>query len=150
MAGHDINWTSAPAKKKVVFCVPGRTFSNHFLQSWTETLHDLVKSGSFDVMLSNQYASCVHIARAKCLGLSVDRGPVQKPWNGTLPYDVLVWIDSDMVFRSRDVLDLIRALLIEPDTDDAVETSIADAYRNDRKAFEKQAKDWVKRYASGK
>jgi hypothetical protein len=104
-----MNWTSAPAKKKVVFCVPGRTFSNHFLQSWTETLHDLVKSGNFDVMLSNQYSSCVHLARAKCLGLSVDRGPVQKPWNGTLPYDVLVWIDSDMVFRSRDVIELIRA-----------------------------------------
>jgi hypothetical protein len=34
--------------------------------------------------------------------------PVQKPWNGEVPYDVLVWIDSDMVFRSRDVLDLIE------------------------------------------
>jgi len=98
-----------PARKKIVFCVPGRTFSNNFLQSWTETLHDLVASGNFDVMLSNQYSSCVHLARAKCLGLSVDRGPVQKPWNGMVPYDVLVWIDSDMVFRSRDVIDLINA-----------------------------------------
>jgi hypothetical protein len=104
-----MSWTSTPAKKTIVFCVPGRTFSNNFLMSWTETLHDLVKSGHFNVLLSNQYSSCVHIARGKCLGLSVDRGPVQKPWNGTVPYDVLVWIDSDMVFRSRDVLDLIQA-----------------------------------------
>jgi hypothetical protein len=101
--------TNAPAKKTIVFCVPGRTFSNHFLLSWTETLNDLAVSGRFNVLLSNQYSSCVHIARAKCLGLSVDRGPVQKPWDGTVPYDVLVWIDSDMVFRSRDVLDLIQA-----------------------------------------
>merc|ERR1711977_317865 len=36
------------------------------------------------------------------------------------------------------VLELIRALLQEPDIDDAVETSIADQYKNDRKAFEKQ------------
>jgi len=48
------------------------------------------------------------------------------------------------------VLELIRALLQEPDIDDAVETSIADQYKNDRKAFEKQVKDWVKKYASGK
>jgi hypothetical protein len=77
--------------------------------SWTETLHDLVASGRFNVFLSNQYSSCVHLARAKCLGLSVLRGPVQKPWNGEVAYDVLVWIDSDMVFRSRDVIDLIQA-----------------------------------------
>jgi len=101
--------TSTPAKKTVVFCVPGRTFSNNFLVSWTETLHDLVQSGRFNVLLSNEYSSCVHIARAKCLGLSVERGPVQKPWNGEVPYDVLVWIDSDMVFSARDVLDLIEA-----------------------------------------
>ena len=101
--------TSTAAKKTVVFCVPGRTFSNNFLQSWTETLSDLLKSGHFNVLLSNEYSSCVHIARAKCLGLSVERGPVQKPWNGEVLYDVLVWIDSDMVFRSWGVLDLIEA-----------------------------------------
>jgi ubiquitin-conjugating enzyme E2 D/E len=48
------------------------------------------------------------------------------------------------------VLDLIRTLLIEPDVDDAVETSIADQLKSDKKAFEKQAKEWVKKYASGK
>lgn len=48
------------------------------------------------------------------------------------------------------VLELIRTLLQEPDVDDAVETSIAEQYKSDRKAFEKQAKDWVKKYASGK
>ena len=101
--------SSASAKKTVVFCVPGRTFSNHFLRSWTATLLDLETSGQFRVVLSNEFSSCVHIARALCLGLSVERGPMQKPWNGELPYDVLVWIDSDMVFRSRDVLDLIEA-----------------------------------------
>jgi hypothetical protein len=101
--------TSTPARKTVVFCVPGRTFSNNFLRSWTGTVLDLEASGRFRVVLSNEFSSCVHIARARCLGLSVERGPVQKPWNGELPYDVLVWIDSDMVFRSRDVLDLIQA-----------------------------------------
>jgi hypothetical protein len=97
------------AKKTLLFCVPGRSFSNRFLMGWTETLHALLESGEFNVLLSNQYASCVHIARAACLGLAVDRGPTQKPFDGKVPYDVLVWIDSDIVFRPRDVADLIQA-----------------------------------------
>ena len=98
----------------VVFCIPGRSFSGSFLQSWTHTLHDLLLSGQVNVLLSNEYSSLVHFARAKCLGLSVDRGPVQKPWNGAVAYDVMVWIDSDMVFRSRDVIELIKATELYP------------------------------------
>jgi ubiquitin-conjugating enzyme E2 D/E len=41
-------------------------------------------------------------------------------------------------------------LLIEAQPDDAVEPSIAEQYKNNRKEFDKTAKDWVKRYASGK
>jgi len=48
------------------------------------------------------------------------------------------------------VLNMARNLLIEPNPDDAVETSIADQYKNHRKDFEKTARDWTKRYASGK
>lgn len=48
------------------------------------------------------------------------------------------------------VMELIRTLLVEPDVDDAVETSIAEQLKTDKKGFEKQAKDWVKKYASGK
>lgn len=47
------------------------------------------------------------------------------------------------------VLNLARNLLVEPNPDDAVETGIADQYKNNRKEFEKTAKDWVKRYAVG-
>jgi ubiquitin-protein ligase len=38
-------------------------------------------------------------------------------------------------------------LLIEPNADDSIEPSIANEYRENRKEFEKNAKDWVKRYA---
>jgi ubiquitin-protein ligase len=47
------------------------------------------------------------------------------------------------------VLDLIRTLLVEPDVDGAVENAIAEQCKDDRRAFEKQARDWVKKYASG-
>jgi ubiquitin-protein ligase len=45
------------------------------------------------------------------------------------------------------VLRLIQTLLVEPNPDDAIEPSIANEYRENRKEFEKNVKDWVKRYA---
>lgn len=100
-----------PAKKTVVFCLPGNSFSNRFLISWTQTLHDLWESGKYNVLVSNQYSSCVHFSRAKCLGAAVTRGPRQVPFGGQVPYDVLVWIDSDIVFTAKDVIVLIESAL---------------------------------------
>ncbi|KAF2396165.1 signal peptidase I [Trichodelitschia bisporula] len=48
------------------------------------------------------------------------------------------------------VLAMARNLLLEPNTEDAIETTIADQYKSDRKAFEATAKEWTKKYASGK
>jgi ubiquitin-protein ligase len=45
------------------------------------------------------------------------------------------------------VLRLIQTLLVEPNPDDAIEPSIANEYRENRKQFEKNVQDWVKRYA---
>jgi len=45
------------------------------------------------------------------------------------------------------VLEFARQLLKEPNPDDAVETKIAEQYRTDRAGWEKEAREWVKRYA---
>ncbi|KAI9659812.1 MAG: hypothetical protein M1821_001163 [Bathelium mastoideum] len=45
------------------------------------------------------------------------------------------------------VLTYARNLLVEPNPDDAVEGGIAEQYKNDKKGFEKTAKEWVKKYA---
>jgi len=52
--------------------------------------------------------------------------------------------------RIKAILEECRNLLITPNIDDPVEASIADIYKNNRKEYEKTAKDWVKKYASGK
>lgn len=36
---------------------------------------------------------------------------------------------------------------MEWDSDDAVETSIAEQYKTDKAGFEKKAKEWTKQYA---
>ena len=38
----------------------------------------------------------------------------------------------------------------EPDPDDAVEAKIADQYKQDHLGYEKEAREWTKRYAMGK
>lgn len=45
------------------------------------------------------------------------------------------------------VLHLVRTLLIEPNVDDAIEASIAGEFKDNKKGFEKTAKEWVKQYA---
>jgi ubiquitin-protein ligase len=52
--------------------------------------------------------------------------------------------------RLAAVLRLARQMLSEPNPDDAVEASIADQFKNQRREFDKVAKEWVKKYASTK
>jgi ubiquitin-protein ligase len=52
--------------------------------------------------------------------------------------------------RIAAVLEFARQLLAEPMPDDAVEARIAEQYKNDRKRYEDVARDWTRRYATGK
>lgn len=45
------------------------------------------------------------------------------------------------------VLEFARQLLREPMPDDAIEGRIAEQYKNDPKGFDKEAREYVKRYA---
>ena len=45
------------------------------------------------------------------------------------------------------VLEFARQLLREPNPDDAVEAKIAEQYRTDRVGWEKEAREWTRRYA---
>lgn len=100
-----------PPKKKVIFCLPGRQYSNRFLLNWSNVLVTLLSSGDYDVRISNEYSSFVSFARARCLGASVERGMHQKPFGGQIDYDVLVWIDSDIYFTVGQVIELIDSAL---------------------------------------
>ena len=66
-------------------------------------------SRGHQVMISQQYSSVVHFARAKCLGGDVLKGPDQKPFQGAVDYDVMMWIDSDIVFKPDDFFALLES-----------------------------------------
>ena len=86
--------------KTVVFCLPGRGVSYTFLKSFVSLCFDLVQSGA-SIQISQDYSSMVNFALCKCLGANVLRGPDQLPWDGKLPYDYQLWIDSDIVSTLR-------------------------------------------------
>ena len=58
-------------------------------------------------MVSQHYSSVVHFARAQCLGGNVLAGEDQKPFQGQVEYDYIMWIDSDIVFSPDDFLKLL-------------------------------------------
>jgi len=93
---------------KIVFCMPGKTYSREFLLGWSDLLMQASAKGH-QCMISQQYTSCVHLARAKCLGGNVLKGPDQKPFQGEVDYDVIMWIDSDIVFKPDDFFALLES-----------------------------------------
>ena len=93
---------------KIVFCMPGRSYSREFLLAWSDLLMQATSRGH-QVMISQQYSSVVHFARAKCLGGDVLKGPDQKPFQGAVDYDVMMWIDSDVVFKPEDFFALLES-----------------------------------------
>lgn len=95
-------------KLRVIFCIPGKSFSSNFLQAWTSLISACMDI-NIEPILCNRYSSVVHFARSACLGATVSAGPMQKPFQGRVPYDVIVWIDSDIVFTPEQVFQLINS-----------------------------------------
>ncbi len=91
----------------VVFCLPGNKFSNHFLQSWSELLCYCITHNIRPIISCKQ--SCnIYMVRSMCLGADVMRGTKQKPFDGKLDYDFIMWIDSDQVFGVQQFCNLLR------------------------------------------
>lgn len=91
----------------IIFCIPGRSFSDNFLRSWTATVN-LFHFKNWNFKLINAYSSNVYFSRGKCLGYNTLRGKNQKPFDGKLEYDFVFWIDSDIVWKPEQVIRLIN------------------------------------------
>ena len=135
----DIDAIKARMKgKAIVFCLPGRGTSYIFLKNFVQLCFDMVQNG-MSIQISQDYSSMVNFARCKVLGANVLRGPKQIPWDGKLKYDYQLWIASDIVFKTEQLLQLV---LMEKDiaagwymTEDGQTTSVAhwldeDNFRN--------------------
>jgi len=93
----------------VVFCVPGREFTSNFLQCWTNLVNTLYQN-KISFALSNAYSPVVYYARSACLRGHVLNGRNQKPFQGEITYDYLMWIDSDIVFQPEHFYTLLKRM----------------------------------------
>jgi GT2 family glycosyltransferase len=90
----------------VVFCLPGTSFSGRFLERWTDLVAYCLSHGIRPV-LSRRESCNIYYVRNMCLGADVARGKDQKPFDGKLEYDFLLWIDSDILFAPQQFMKLI-------------------------------------------
>lgn len=93
---------------KIIFCLPGREFSGRFLQSWTELMYACLSNGIQPIM-SQHYSPLLYYVRNMCLGGDNIQGIDQKPFQGKVDYDYMMWIDSDIVFTPDQFFKLLDA-----------------------------------------
>lgn len=95
-------------RTKIIFALPGNKFSGNFLSCWTELLNECQKK-NISMGLSQTFSSNVYHVRNKCLGGDSRRGIKQKPFNGEIDYDYIMWIDSDIYFHPSQFFKLLEA-----------------------------------------
>jgi GT2 family glycosyltransferase len=77
--------------------MPGNSWGPGFLQGILQTVTMLAGNG-IEVVSSAKYSALVDTARNMCAGGAAEFGVRQKPFNGKLDYDFMLWIDSDQTF----------------------------------------------------
>lgn len=92
----------------IVFCLPGKSFSSNYFNSWNKTISELNRLG-ISYAYCMDYDPVIYYVRNRILGGSNTSGKDQKPWQDQIGYDWMVWIDSDMVWEPSDVIKLIQS-----------------------------------------
>lgn len=105
---NDANTNDQKSRKKIIFCLPGKSYSNQFLLAWSDLIL-WCSQNNFDFSVSQNYSSVVHFARTLCLGGDNTRGKLQKPFNNKLDYDYIMWIDSDIIFKVDDFKKILES-----------------------------------------
>ena len=93
----------------VVFCLPGNSCTRGFRNSWTKLIIALHKQG-ISMKQSDEYSSHIlhcrnDIVAPKEIG---QHHKGCKPFDG-MPYDYMMWIDSDTTFEPDDFWKLLEA-----------------------------------------
>lgn len=91
---------------KIVICTPGSSFSKEWLDCFIP-LWNWCLSNNIHPIHSTAKSNNIHLVRAKCLGADVQRGKHQKPFDGKIGYDYILWIDSDSIFKPEHLQKLL-------------------------------------------
>jgi hypothetical protein len=93
--------------KTIAFCLPGLMYSGTFMTQFVRLLFDLNQQG-INFYISQHYSSMVNHARTDCLQADNYAGTMLTPFRGQVPYDYIMWIDSDIIFKTEDLMELLQ------------------------------------------
>lgn len=93
--------------KTIAFCLPGAMYSGSFMTRMIRMLFDLKEMG-INFYISQRYSSMVNHARTDCLDADNYAGTMLTPFRGNIPYDYIMWIDSDILFKTEDLIELLK------------------------------------------
>ena len=91
---------------RLVFCLPGDSFSKNWLCAWNDTIRWLYKN-NIDYVTVNAYSPIIYNCRNWLLGAKGPAPKSFKPFNGMIDYDWIIWIDSDVIWKPEDLERLI-------------------------------------------
>ncbi|MCU0521331.1 MAG: hypothetical protein MUF84_11645 [Anaerolineae bacterium] len=89
---------------KVIFCLPGGTFTGAFLDSWSELLSAARRIPTLSFEYRRFYSPCVFTCRNVIIGGGFDKHEVFEGRD----YDYSFWLDSDMVFTPEQVATVLN------------------------------------------
>ncbi len=92
----------------LIICLPGNNFSGAFLDSFINFHGWCIRNG-VNVIVSRHYECNIYYVRNMCLGGNSISGENQKPWQGKIKYDYILWVDSDIIFQITDFIKLFHA-----------------------------------------
>ena len=92
---------------RIALCTPGDSWGPSFLRGIVNTVTILAANG-VEIIHSQEAASDVATVRNMTSGGDSKFGPKQKPFNGEVTYDYMLWIDSDQGFAFDDLARLMK------------------------------------------
>jgi GT2 family glycosyltransferase len=102
-------------KKRLVFCLPGASFTEGFFRSFFDTYTHFMEQDEWEVAISQHYSSNVALCRNGIVTQNYGTLEHERPKTfaeyvpfAGVRYDYLVWIDSDQVFGPESVENLLE------------------------------------------
>ncbi len=89
---------------RLIICLPGNNFSGQWLDSFIPFYNWCIHN-KITPILSRRESCNIYYVRNMCLGGDSNAGENQKPWQGRIEYDYILWIDSDNMFKVDDFQD---------------------------------------------
>ena len=97
------------AHVNVIIATPGHSLMSSYVRSLVELIYRFANEG-ISWAWSSEYSS--HVADAREMTLNGDNQNdihERRPFKGNLTYDKIIWIDSDISFKSDDVMKLLKS-----------------------------------------